>query len=777
MKLAAAVVVVLGAWVARPAVAGPHPRLFLDASTVEAFERLADEGGSAVERAVRHCARVGADRKAEARNVYMALGWAAHASNCAIAYRATGKEVYARTSLHFFEALLDDWDTVGDGRGGDDAATHDSGYAIRAVGVHAAIVYDWLHDAPGMSPALRARARTRFEAWTSWYPEAGYRARHPGTNYHAGYLLAATLIAIAQRGEAGPEGERLWQHVNSELWGRDMKRAVEPGGLLEGGDWPEGWQYGPLAVASYALAARAMKQAGALGSDVAANWSRWAEAVVLRHVHALMPGETGSFAGGDTEADTPSLAPSPWTLAGVAAYPGAGHAAAWALAELRRLGLRTDEGTFLLFEALAEARGITAAPFPHARMLTSYLARGTGTFFARSSWSPGASWMAVQCTRALDVDHQPPNAGNLVITRGDDELIVDPSPYGSLSSLTSNAPTVESAQLPAEYRPSQGYWGTTTGYAWARQTASSITVVRCEYAGQYRFQERPSDVPGATRDIVMMPGTRGAATFVVLDRARTGASSRALHVQFRTPGELALSGPATRATVGDSSLVIDPVYLGAGETQVVATAPGNCFGEDTTRGSCRATRFAVTDHRVKLPGPDALAIHVIDVAGTDARVAKPTVTAGEDHRVISFERVGRRGSVILASGGAGRLSYTAAPGYHVVLEAPRDETGRATVTAQPAAEGCSVVVAAGSSSRGGMSAHPLVYSVSDACAVTEDPTMTAPASPQKDDASLSAPDGPTRPGSRPCGCGGQSRDPRAGLLILLVACLAPCRRL
>ena len=43
-----------------------------------------------------------------------------------------------------------------------------------------------------------------------------------------------------------------------------------------------------------------------------------------------------------------------------------------------------------------------------------------------------------------------------MISRGKDEVVVDPSPYGTFSTLTSNAPTVRSAQLPDEYQPSQG---------------------------------------------------------------------------------------------------------------------------------------------------------------------------------------------------------------------------------------------------------------------------------------------------------------------------------
>ena len=41
-----------------------------------------------------------------------------------------------------------------------------------------------------------------------------------------------------------------------------MAGALASGGVLDGGDWIEGWQYGPLAVAEYALAARAITRQG-----------------------------------------------------------------------------------------------------------------------------------------------------------------------------------------------------------------------------------------------------------------------------------------------------------------------------------------------------------------------------------------------------------------------------------------------------------------------------------------------------------------------------------
>lgn len=714
-----------------PEPSGPHPRLWLDASTRASMKALATKPGNGVSRAIGECRRVGGALKQEAKNLYMGLDWAAHASNCAIAYHATGEPSHAATALHFFAALLDDWETVGDGKGGDNAARHDSGYAIRAFGVHTAIVYDLLHDAPGMTPALLARARTRFKAWTDWYPGNGYRSKSPGTNYHAGYLFAVTAIAIAQGGEAGADGAKLWRHVSDHVWGQEMKSAAAPGALLEGGDWGEGWQYGPLAVAGYSLAARAMIEHGMPLPE----FQRWAEQVVLRQIHALSPGEKGVFVGGDTQVETPSIPPNPWTLASMLAGPTPETSAGWARAELDRLHLATDPKTFLIFDALADARNVKPLPFPRDTAPTFYLSKGNGAFFARSTWSTSASWMAMQCTKTIDVDHLPANAGNFVLTRGADEIVVDPSPYGSLASLTSNAPTVESAQLPAEYKPSQAFWSVKTGYAWARQTESAIVAARCDYADQYKLQQNPSDVPMAVRDVVLIPSANGNATAVVVDRARTGSRSRALYLRFRTRvAGLSLSPEGAAGTVGGSSLKITTLFKSSGTPSVRQTPKGDCFGKDTTRGNCSSARFAVQDYVLTVEGEDAVAVHLLDMAGATEKLAPARVTSAPDHRVVSFERGKRRAAVVLAGpGDRPKLTYRAAPGHHVVLDAPGSRTGRANVTATQDGALCVVTVTPAAS--GGVDARPLVLTLSDTCVVKDDPTQFRPALASLDGAS------------------------------------------
>jgi hypothetical protein len=394
-----------------------------------------------------------------------------------------------------------------------------------------------------------------------------------------------------------------------------------------------------------------------------------------------------------------------------------------------RLHLAGSDQSFLLFEALADARGAKATPFPRESAPTYYLAKGNGTLFARSSWSPAAAWMATQCTKKIEVDHLPANAGNFVLTRGGDELVVDPSPYGSLSSLTSNAPTVESAQLPADYKPSQAYWSEKTGYAWARQTESAIVAARCDYADQYRFQERPSDVPMATRDVVLVPSASGNATAVVVDRAHTGSATRSLHLRFRTRAGLSLgAGGVARGTSGGSSLTISPVFKSAGTPELRQVAKSDCFQKNTTRGNCSAARFPVQDYVLTVRGDEAMAVHVLDMAGANDTMSPPRLTDAAGYRMVSFDRGKRHASVVLSSSGdKAKLTYRAAPGHHIVLDAPGSRAGRAQVSATADGAQCVVTITPAAGGVPAMDARPLAIVLSDTCAVKEDVTQLRPA--------------------------------------------------
>lgn len=689
---------------------GAHPRLFLSPVLSTQWRDMRSKPG-AVADAIAGCRRAAQASGSTAKDHYMGLDWARALQACLVAWAATNDDAHAKTAMRYFVALLDDLSEIGDGKGGDEAARRDSGFAMRALGPYTALAYDWLHAHPLMTTAIKARARQRFAAWTSWYANDGYRARAPGTNYHAGYLLAATWIAIAQAGEAGAAGTALWRLVDDELWQKDMHRALSRDGLLEGGDWSEGWQYGPLAVASYALAGRALRDAG---GDPGAL-TTWADALLLRHLAARTPsGDT--FVAGDTSVDAPYL---PWhahTLAAIA-IAGSDQAARWALTEMRRPSKRDARDDFPFILALAAARDVRPSDLDDKTLGTSYLARGSGNWYVRTRSDDNAIWTVWQCVQTLNVDHAPANAGNLVLSRGRDDVLVDPSPYGTLSTLTSNAPTVESKLLPPDYRPGQGYWSERTRWTARRQFVGGAAMARCDYADAYRFQERASDIPRAIRDFVLVPWRQGRdAALVVIDEADTTDADRALHLRFRTQGKLALTGKVSRATVGQTALQIEALSPKGAVPTIVASSLKDCFGANTKRGNCNAARFPVTEHRLLVPGPSAIAAHVVS-AGT-ATAAKDLTARGGNAWSLT---AGDEAAVIARGDGGATLTYDAPAraALHLVVGAPvRD--GRAAVEVTRRGDTCLVAITAGNE----MDAWPLAFTVDAQCRFTR--LATAP---------------------------------------------------
>ncbi len=692
---------------APPEPTGAHPRMLLGEVRATWKTQAGKEHGP-IAGAIALCTEAGETHEHD-HALYQGAEWAKTLQACLVAWAATDKPVHAATAIKFFTALIDDLDLIGDRKGGDLAGRRDDGYAIRNLGPYTALAYDWLHDAPGMTPALRQRARQRWTAWLTWYEANGYRARNAGTNYQAGYLTAATLIAIAQGGEAAEQdGPKLWRLVADELWGKDMAAALAPGGILDGGDWPEGWQYGPLAVAEYALSMRIARDAGIEVAGV----ERWLASLLRRHVHALSPSDR-VYPGGDTEDEQANLAPHALTLAAIALGDAAAEDRRWARGELGRL--RIVDGDFLLYDALA-AIGDPPALVPRATWPTWYMSPNSGTIYARTRWDERAVWFVAECQYAIDVDHRHPNAGSFVLSRGKDDVIVDPSPYGSLSTMTTNAPTVASAQLPSNYIPSQGVWSEKTRWTWATKTRSGVVAARCDYADQYRFQHRPSDVPEAVRDLVMIPSADGTdASVVVIDRASTTSDQRAMYVRFRVPATLALAGDTATTTIGGTKLAIRSLV---GKPTIGTTKLKDCFADGVERGKCDASRIPVNDLRVEVAGPEPRAVHVISATG-----GKPGAVATISGDGVTGVRVS--GAVVVwPTKPGGALHYRAPSGTHVVLDAPQTD-GMTTVTATHDGDDCIVDVTAG----GSMPARPAVFALDDTCAVTVDPpgATTGPA--------------------------------------------------
>lgn len=700
---------------AQPAAFGPHPRIWLDAATHRAIQAQANVPNGPVARAQRRCAAAQQNPAEYSEGGWQGFEFVLTLSACLTSYVATGDGGASSTSIKYWQVLLDDYRNVGDGLGGDGVVAHDDGYAMRTFAPFSALAYDWLHDAPGVTEELRAHARARFDAWSTYYATRGYLRDRPGANYHAGYAFAATLMAIAEAGEAGAAGETHLRNVRDVIWQQGLLPALGPGNVLDGGDWPEGWQYGALSVLELSLAARALNENGlGGGAPVAA----WASSLPLRFLHGLTPRTRLTFAGGDSDAPFAHRAPDNGALLATLAGPASAEAKALARKLNTELGLHHENP---LFDALGAADVAPAASAP-AQAPTSYLARGTGNWYVRGSWASETTWGVFQCSRQLVEDHQYANAGNWVLSRGADDVVIDPSPYGSLSTLTGNAPAVDSRAVPEGYSPSQGYWGEKTALVFARQSGSGVAAARCDYADQFRRRDVPSDVSLALRDFVLVPDGDGGSVLLI-DRVATGAAERGLHFRVRTPASLTLANDTATGQVGSSRLVIQKLWSSPG---AVAVRGVNQAREcPSSNHVCDLSKLPSTqEYRADFSGPNAFAIHAIS-ARTGGEAAAEALS-GPGFRGALLAQRERKVAVVVADAlslaPSAALTYRAAASalVHVVLDAPRDAQGRSDVRTSRDGADCVVQVTPHAGATPGFDALPLIVRLDTACAVEDD---------------------------------------------------------
>ena len=721
---------------APPAPKGAHPRLFLDAPTLASMKAKVSDPSSGVGRAIAKCKDVAANPGDYTSSGYQGDAWSFAASSCALAYQLTGDASYAASAIKLWNALLNDVSTIGDGKACVASATpdqaiaairRDTGYAIRFIGPHAALVYDWLHDAPGVDEALRSHSRACFRAWIDWYTAGGYHKDEAGANYHAGYVFAKTMVAIAEAGEDGAKSDAYWTDVHDKIYVGDLvANGLGTPGAMIGGDWAEGWQYGPLSVLEYALSARAIKTAGGTAEPLL---DAWASDLTVRFLYALTPTRDGIYVGGDVDNTTPYITPSARILLGTIAGRGSEQAASWAKYFRGAVAKENDDAP--IFDAIAEVRTTAAADPLATTPPTTFVAKGTRTVYARSDWTADAFWSVFTSPPRLVDDHQHVDDGNFVFSRGADHLIVDPSPYGSRSTLTGNAPTIDSTIASSDYLPSQTPWSKAE-LLYSRAAKSGIVGAGSDYARAFDFSDTPSDVPFARRDWVFLP----SGEVVTIDRTRTDSAARKTYLRYRSPAPLTLSGNVAVGVAGGSKVAIHAVKLSSGAPKIsTPTVLDNC---DSTPafGACAVARFKVSEYSVDLTGPSALAIHVIDglrasespAVTTSMNEAPTDVTPAQNAAIVgaAIERSASKTYVLGASAkdGKGPIDYWVPGGgsTHVVVDAVGSGATPPTVSATSSGGRCHVTIDAagtGSPLPGGL---PYVFMLDSSCKITVDGT-------------------------------------------------------
>jgi MYXO-CTERM domain-containing protein len=217
-----------------------------------------------------------------------------------------------------------------------------------------------------------------------------------------------------------------------------------------------------------------------------------------------------------------------------------------------------------------------------------------------------------------------------------------------------------------------------------------------------------------------------------------------MYVRFHanSAGTLQLSGSLATGTVGSSSVAIHQVLASGGAASVTQPAVGDCYSGPF--GACVAVRFPVDSYALDVPGPYAVAIHVID--GLGASEAPATVGSLNDDAYdpapkqnaavigAAVYRDSKQSYVVASSAQDGLSTATmtygvpgTSPSRHVVFDAPENADGSSVVTAVSQGDRCAISITSGA----GFTGHPLMFEVAsaaDECTVTES-TDVAPGGP------------------------------------------------
>jgi hypothetical protein len=673
---------------------GPHRRILLTPDRLAAVRGLRDAGAPSWRKLAARCDD---DARETIDSGYEAWDWANAALDLALCHAVTARPEHASAALRYFKALLDDRYKVGDGGGGDAVVHHDDGYSIRTRGCFGAIAYDWLHDAPGMTPELRRHAVDRFVAWQSWFRESGYNREEPIANYYVGWFGAVAFGGIAADGDDSRAAAML----------REAQRMYNDGIIpayarkLAGGDFPEGWQYGDMVGAVLAIFADAETRPGVERSAIAAL--PWLHQSVAYRAHALWPDGKHMFDTGDWS-EKPAVAPTHALLALAVALPPADEASRRARALAKLADDPNEEWRWLAAIADDPSR---ISDDPRTRGATSYLSRGTATVTARTDWSPGAVWVAFTSAPSLS-DHQHLDAGHFEIVRGGEPLVVDAGGYGSYSSLSHNVIAVDDRKENDQYAPNQGTWSNAAQIA-RYDDQPRLVYALADYASAYDPAGYPKEHPQrsvtrAERELIFsrapIPGAGAvSARVVVYDRvtlARPAFAATLLLHGGSAPE--AAAGGAVRFAVGRSAAFVTTLLPGGAVPAFVheptALGDGPYYANDPPEGT--------TSTRVEVRSPagdvERRFLQAIAVGPADMRPPAVSRVEGEgvdgvalDDEAYVFARSApqlRPAAVSYRAPAAASRHVVAslAPSARYAVEAGRDGD-RCRVTLEPRAEG------------------------------------------------------------------------------------------
>ena len=179
--------------------------------------------------------------------------------------------------------------------------------------------------------------------------------------------------------------------------------------------------------------------------------------------------------------------------------------------------------------------------------------------FARTSWTPDAFWGVFSSSPQVNSDHHHFSAGNFVMTRGADHLIVDPSNYGEPGTARDERPQRRLARNHGQLRPQPDALEPGRAAMGARHGRRRVRGARRLRKGlheQQRSLGHPVRAPGL--DHAARGRDRADQTACGRPTPRTGLLREPARQHERYDEVV---GAVATGTVGDSKVVITAVEL------------------------------------------------------------------------------------------------------------------------------------------------------------------------------------------------------------------------
>ena len=538
---------------------------------------------------------------------------------------------------------------------GGEAPSTDSGYGIRNYGVGMAFGFDWLYA--GLQPATRTAVVTALNSWVDWYDASGFSNAAPVGNYFAGYLLAKTATGIATDPD-NAKAAGYWSDVQSRMYPSLVQAVFAPS--MKGGGWPEGWEYGPLAIENYALFFWAVESGKGLDwfdqiphvRDEATYLSYFAWPS-LKHMD-----DQGTIHSGETLTPSAIAASAMASMLGYHGDPYAPAAKAFASSLLATNHDVLDPWQAFLYVDSAQGQSsYTSQPL-------SYFAAGPNHVAVRSTWQTDAIWGSFVPGTYIDSGEsgeQSYNSGAVAIVSGDTPILVNAT--GQLPQV--DGTNGENLVYADAYDVGTRLLFNTFGATGAKQVAADPTQAATHAQGyedngtfvhargvKLEQMYSPSGVVGQwTRDFAYVrPGA-----FVIYDRTTSTASDSWIswHTEV-APTSVATTDPTQRRfdVTGGSFRMLLPRSAGV---KTVPIAAGITRLETHTANASEDWLTVVTAGAT----PDQVRLSAAD----------GNVTSGA---VVGVHVLSGRNAVVLFNADHAAAATTSSAGYTVAQTAVAD---------------------------------------------------------------------------------------------------------